>query len=158
MTTRWCARCSEWTSGRGPHRNCWRREPGSPLSRRREKWFYSNTNYVALGLLLERVTGRDLSFLMTERVIQPLKLTRTYLAGNGDSRDGDALAHGCEPDVAHLAAAVPGLPPEFRFAGAEHGDHVDVTSIDPSWAGAAGGVVSTAEDWSRFLTALLSGK
>ncbi|HWO64754.1 MAG TPA: serine hydrolase domain-containing protein, partial [Umezawaea sp.] len=94
---------------------------------------------------------------LDERVIEPLGLTRTYLAGGGTSRDGDGLAHGYEPDAAHLGAAVPGLPPEFHFVGTERHDHVDVTALDPSWAGAAGGIVSTAADWSRFLTALMSG-
>lgn len=129
-----------------------------PVAAPGEKWFYSNTNYVALGLVLERATGRNLSSLLNDRVIGPLGLTKTYLATDATSRDGDDLAHGYEPDAAHLPAAVPGLPPEFHFAGVERDDHVDVTALDPSWAGAAGGVVSTAKDWSRFLEALMSGK
>ena len=35
---------------------------------------------------------------------------------------------------------------------------VDSTVFSPSWAGAAGGIVSTAADLARFYTALLSGK
>jgi D-alanyl-D-alanine carboxypeptidase len=129
----------------------------APVAPPGEKWFYSNTNYVALGLVLERVTGRDLSSLLDERVIQPLGLTKTYLASSATSRNGDELAPGYEPSAARLGEAVPGLPPEFHFIGTEHDDHVDVSAIDPSWAGAAGGVVSTAKDWSRFLRALMSG-
>jgi D-alanyl-D-alanine carboxypeptidase len=128
-----------------------------PVAPPGEKWFYSNTNYVALGLVLDRVTGHDLSSLLNERIIKPLHLTRTYLATSAVPRKRDTLAPGYEPDAAHLGAAVPGLPPGFHFAGTEHNDHVDVSTIDPSWAGAAGGIVSTARDWSRFLTALMSG-
>ncbi|NUK03339.1 hypothetical protein HRW23_20545 [Streptomyces lunaelactis] len=50
------------------------------------------------------------------------------------------------------------MPEGIGFAGPERGDHVDTTGIDPSWAGAAGGMVSTAQDWDRFLTALMSGR
>jgi D-alanyl-D-alanine carboxypeptidase len=129
-----------------------------PVEAPGEKWSYSNTNYVALGMVLEKVSGRSLSALLDDRVIKPLRLKETYLATNGSSRDGRKLAHGYEPDDAHLDAVVPGLPPEFRFVGPEHDEHADVTAIDPNYAYAAGGVVSTGEDWTRFLTALLSGR
>ncbi|HEY0807455.1 MAG TPA: serine hydrolase, partial [Pseudonocardiaceae bacterium] len=42
--------------------------------------------------------------------------------------------------------------------GPRHDGHVDVSDNDPSWGGAAGAVVSTAQDWSRFYIALMSGK
>jgi D-alanyl-D-alanine carboxypeptidase len=35
---------------------------------------------------------------------------------------------------------------------------VDVSDNDPSWGGAAGAIVSTTRDWSRFSTALMSGR
>jgi D-alanyl-D-alanine carboxypeptidase len=119
-----------------------------------ERWSYSNTNYIALGLVLERATGKTLPTLFRQRIIQPLGLTNTYYG----SPDGRKLAHGYEPDAEHLKALIPDLPDGIRFAGPEHDGHADVTGIDPSWAGAAGGVVSTARDWDRFLTALLSGR
>jgi D-alanyl-D-alanine carboxypeptidase len=119
-----------------------------------EKWSYSNTNYIALGLVLEKATGKALPTLFRQRIIQPLGLTDTYYG----SPDGRTLAHGYEPDAEHLKALIPDLPDGFRFAGPEHDGHADVTAIDPGWAGAAGGVVSTARDWGRFLTALLSGR
>ncbi len=119
-----------------------------------EKWSYSNTNYVALGLVLERATGKTLPTLFRQRLIEPLGLQDTYY-GSPDRRN---LAHGYEPDAEHLKALIPDLPAGIRFAGPEHDGHADVTGIDPDWAGAAGGVVSTARDWDRFLTALLSGR
>jgi D-alanyl-D-alanine carboxypeptidase len=42
--------------------------------------------------------------------------------------------------------------------GAHHDGHVDVSDTDPGWGGAAGAMVSTAQDWSRFYTALMSGR
>jgi D-alanyl-D-alanine carboxypeptidase len=119
------------------------------------KWSYSNTNYIALGLVLVKVTGKTLPALFQQRIIGPLDLKDTYFA---TSRDGSKLAHGYEPDAEHLKALIPDLPDGIRFVGPEHDGHADVTGINPNWAGAAGGVVSTAHDWDRFLTALLSGR
>ena len=44
------------------------------------------------------------------------------------------------------------------LAGPARGDFVDATWINDSTEWAAGGVVSTAADWARFQTALISGK
>ncbi|MGH2601358.1 MAG: serine hydrolase domain-containing protein [Dehalococcoidia bacterium] len=45
-------------------------EPGT-------NWSYGHTNYVILGLVLERATGRSVVDLMQERVLGPLGLTNT---------------------------------------------------------------------------------
>jgi len=120
---------------------------------------YSNINYIALGLVLERVTGRGVARLIQDRLVRPLGLRHTYLAVDSASRDGDRLAHGYEPDAAHLAPLLPpGVPPGVAFVGPARGEHVDVTALDPSWAWAAGSVVSTPRDWTRFLGALMSGR
>ncbi|APU15324.1 serine hydrolase domain-containing protein [Actinoalloteichus fjordicus] len=120
---------------------------------------YSNTNYVALGMVLEDVSGETMESLFQQRILDPLELSDTYLATDGESRDGDLLADGYEPDAEHLAPLLPpGTPEGVAFAGESRNGHVTVTSIDPSWAWAAGAVVSTPQDWQRFLRALLSGE
>jgi D-alanyl-D-alanine carboxypeptidase len=128
-------------------------EPGARYS-------YSNTNYVALGLILARVTGNSLDHLLRDRIIRPLGLTHTYLATDGRSRDGDRLAHGYEPDAAHLGPllAQVGAPADAAFVGPVRHENVDVTNLSPSWGWAAGAIVSTPGDWARFLRALLSGR
>ncbi|WP_329067395.1 serine hydrolase domain-containing protein [Streptomyces sp. NBC_01429] len=124
-----------------------------------EEWFYSNANYVALGLVLEKATGQPLADLMEQRVIRPLGMKDTYLSTDASWRTGRGHVTGYEPDAEHLAPLLPpGAPEGLGPAGPARGDHVDVTGIDPSWAGASGGMVSTAQDWDRFLTALMSGK
>lgn len=125
-----------------------------PLFAPNTKFSYSNTNYVAIGAVLERVTGASLAELVRDRIARPLGLRRTYYAT--DSAWRGPHAHGYEPDAAHMP---PEVPVEFRdFAGMRHDGHVDVADNDPEYSGAAGAVVSTAEDWSRFYTALMSGK
>lgn len=41
---------------------------------------YSNSNYILLGLIIERVTGRPLHALMRERILDPLGLRHTFNA------------------------------------------------------------------------------
>ncbi len=125
-----------------------------PLFAPGTKWSYSNTNYAAIGAVLERVTGDSLADLVRDRIARPLDLEHTYFATGSTWRGPHA--HGYERDAAHMPPAVPAA---FRnFAGARHHGHVDVSDNDPGWGGAAGAVVSTTQDWSRFSTALMSGK
>ncbi|MFD5921650.1 serine hydrolase domain-containing protein [Kitasatospora sp. NPDC058201] len=125
-----------------------------PLFAPGAKWSYSNTNYAAVGAVLEAVTGASPADLIRDRIARPLGLWHTYLAT--DSRWRGRYARGYEPDAAHMPA---GVPAEFRVvAGPGRDGHVDTSGNNPSWGGAAGAVVSTAQDWSRFYTALMSGR
>nr|WP_244637283.1 serine hydrolase domain-containing protein [Frigoribacterium sp. CFBP 13712] len=123
---------------------------------------YSNANYEALGLVLEEATGMPLDDLIATRITEPLGMTDTRLAHSADWEAGEDHARGYEPAAAQLAAIlapVIELPEGFGFAGdARPDDHVDTTGIDPSYTWAAGAMVSTAEDWQTFLTALNSGQ
>jgi D-alanyl-D-alanine carboxypeptidase len=117
-------------------------------------WSYSNTNYAAIGAVLEHVTGQNLATLVQQRITRPLGLHDTYFATDATWRGRHVL--GYEPDAAHMPAEV---PEELRdLAGPKHDGHVDVSGNSPSWGGAAGAIVSTAEDWSRFYQALMGGK
>jgi D-alanyl-D-alanine carboxypeptidase len=71
----------EWLSD--PHR-VWKPEElarigikESPLFEPGTEWFYSNTNYVLLGLVLEKVTGKPIGDLYREQIIEPLGLENT---------------------------------------------------------------------------------
>jgi len=120
---------------------------------------YSNTNYIALGLVAEKVTGRSLPRLLEQRIIRPLGLRDTYLATSPDSRDGAKLADAYEPDAEHLGPLLPpGAPEGTGFVGPARGEHVLVTSINPNWAWAAGALVSSPKDEQTFLEALLGGR
>jgi D-alanyl-D-alanine carboxypeptidase len=128
-----------------------------PLFAPGERWDYSNTNYVLVGMVLESATGRTYGDLVERRVIKPLRLTRTRVPT--DATFPGRHAHGYEPDAEHLAPLLPpGLPPGTRFAGPEHDGRVDVTGIDLSPMWAAAGMTSTARDWQRFQAALFSGR
>jgi D-alanyl-D-alanine carboxypeptidase len=102
------------------------------------KWEYSNTNYVLLGLLAQRVTGRPIGEEITRRVIEPAGLDDTYWPELGEQRIRGRHPHG-------YFAAAPGDPWQ------------DLTRLDPSLGWAAGQLVSTPKDVGRFMTALLDG-
>ena len=99
---------------------------------------YSNTNYAVAGLLVERVTGNPVGDELERRILGPLGLGHTsFPTTSGDIAGVHARGY---------VLAGPGQP------------LLDVTSINPSHAWAAGAVVSTAADVDRFFGALLSGE
>ncbi len=104
-------------------------------------WHYSNTNYVLLGMVIERATGRSYAAEARREVLAPLGLrgtsfpgARTALPaphGRGYTRDGGT-----------------------RSGGARR----DVTELNPSSAGAAGELISTLDDLARLVSGLLRGE
>ena len=109
------------------------------------RFSYSNTNYILLGLLVEQVTGDRLAGQLHGRILAPLKLADSELPGT-QRRIRGRHAHGyAPPDRAWLPSDGP--------AGL-----VDVTQANPSWAWAAGAMVSSTADLARFYQALLGGQ
>ena len=102
-----------------------------------ERWEYSNTNYLTLGLLIERITQRPLFEQIDERIVQPLGLHHTYLPETGEReiRGEHALGYHIDPT----------------------GELRDITALDTSWAWSAGAIVASPSDLNRFMQALLAG-
>lgn len=99
-----------------------------------EGWGYSNTGYVVLGMIVEKVTGRPWQDAVESRILKPLGMRHTYLSGAASTlrrphADGDQV-----------------------FAS---GERIDVTEqIVPD----LGGYVSTTADVNRFFRGLLGGR
>ncbi|MEU4890952.1 serine hydrolase domain-containing protein [Streptomyces sp. NPDC044780] len=127
-----------------------------------EKYSYSNANYAALGLILEKATGSSMAELIEQKITKPLGMKDSFLATNADWPAGKQHVTGYEPDAERLRdilSPTVELPEGVGFEGPERPDsNIDTTAIDPSWSWAAGAMVSTAQDWQRFLTALMSGE
>ncbi|GAB3818281.1 serine hydrolase domain-containing protein [Micromonospora zhanjiangensis] len=102
-----------------------------------EKFAYSNTNYVLVGLIIEKVTGHDATAEITRRVIRPLGLRDTYFPGTSPRIAGP-----------HSEGYVPWYD----------GTLADFAEYNMSWAWTAGALVSTADDLNRFYRALLGGR
>ncbi len=96
---------------------------------------YSNTNYVVVGQMLERVTGTKVRALVRDRVLRPAGMTDSAFAVRRD-------------------APVPDLREYARYPGS---GTLDLGSFEPSLFSSAGALVSTAHDLNRFRRALESG-
>src|SRR3954447_17399563 len=102
-----------------------------------ERWSYSNTNYIILGLLIEHLTGHRYATEVNRRIIGPLHLRDTYFPGNNPYIRGP-----------HSKAYVQWTDGSLR----------DVSDFNMSWAWAAGELISTMADLNRFYRALLTGR
>ena len=92
-------------------------EPGAGFS-------YNNCDYIVLGAVLEKITGRSFAQLINERITRPLKLSTLALAGSGKA---PAMVRGYIDDTQP--------EPEFNLAtfgasGALYGDPADLLGLD----------------------------
>ena len=109
-------------------------------------WHYSNTNYLYLGLIAERVTGMPLAAALRTRLFKPLALDGTWYQAAEKPRT--ALAHG------------------YRFAAPKVGgpaiDLSDGSAVAPftsvvTAAAGAGSIAATSSDVAHWARALYSG-
>jgi len=101
------------------------------------QWKYSNTNYVILSLLAERVTHRPLAEQIAKRIIEPLGLAHTYYPNPGEEDIRGTHPHG--------------------YHRSSQGELEDITRKDPSEAGGAGAIISTPSELNKFFQAVLDG-
>jgi D-alanyl-D-alanine carboxypeptidase len=106
-------------------------------------WSYSNTGYILLGLVVEKATRTSVAEQLRARIVNRLGLTRTSLPSAATLEA--PFAHGYLLP-GNIELPTPGDRP------------LDVTAWSPSWAWAAGAIVSTARDIARFYRALLGGE
>ena len=104
------------------------------------KFTYTNTNYIVLGLLAERVAKRPIAEQIEVKIVKPLGLKHTYMP-----KDGEKAFRGKHPHGYHTRDNKPGKLE-------------DITEVDPSWAWAAGSMISTPSELNKFTQALHSGK
>ncbi|MFC4554521.1 serine hydrolase domain-containing protein [Georgenia faecalis] len=103
-----------------------------------EQYWYSNTNYHLLGLIIERVTGRSAYDVIESRVLAPAGLRSTFFP-----RAKTALPSPSSVGYDSLYQLVD--PP------------VAVTAYDTSFLYTAGALVSTPHDLNQFAATLLRG-
>ncbi|MFF0413602.1 serine hydrolase domain-containing protein [Kitasatospora sp. NPDC004745] len=98
---------------------------------------YSNTNLVLLGLVVEKVTGRRLADVVHERVLRPAGLRHTLFPAGPEFPSPHA--HGYTDQTLS-------------------GDVEDSTDWNPSWAWAAGAMISDLHDLHRWAKVLATGE
>ncbi len=110
-------------------------------------WRYSNTNYLYLGLIAERVTGTTLAIALRERFFVPLHFDATWYQAVEKPRG--PLAHG------------------YRFAGPRLSTPpIDLSAKSPvapfrsvvTAAGGAGSIAATSSDAARWGRLLFTGE
>jgi CubicO group peptidase (beta-lactamase class C family) len=120
---------------------------------------YSNTNYALLGLIAEKVGGRPLAQQFQERLFGPAGLTQTSLPAADDTSMPAPYSHGYMYGGSFYALADDPYPAEMQ-AAARAGtlQPIDYTNQNSSYATAAGGAISTADDLATWIKALVTGK
>jgi len=133
------------------HRQAWTPEQvlgyvGKPYFLPGRGWAYSNSNYLLLGQIVELATGQTLASLLRQRFFVPLRLTHTFL--QSEEPISGTPAHGYE-STSTTAWAVKDL--------SDGTPYLPFTSLGSS-LGAAGALVTTADDLARWALYLYRGK
>ena len=107
-----------------------------------KSWDYSDTNYIVLGMIIEKVTGKKFYDEANRRLLRPLKLTDTI------PQDG--------PTLKGVVQGYAG--PNNPFGGTDamivNGKFV----INPQFEWTGGGYASTARDLARWAKMIYEGK
>src|SRR6185503_17065305 len=107
-----------------------------------EGWDYSDTNYIVLGMIIEKVTGRKFYDEANRRLLKPLKLSDTI------PQDGP-----------RLKGVVQGYAgPNNPFGGTDAMIVNGKFAINPQFEWTGGGYVSTAHDLARWARMFYEGK
>ena len=100
-----------------------------------EGYFYSNTNYILIGLIVEKATGNAFGDELRARVLNPLGLKETFFITGAEMPEG--------------------VVNPYQLV---EGQLLSVAQSNLSWAWTFGGMVSTLDDLARFGEAMFSGE
>lgn len=95
---------------------------------------YSNSNYILLSFILEKLYKKSFSDLLNEKIVKPLNLSRTRFGGKINTKNNEAHS--------------------YHYTGS----WIKSAETDMSVPMGAGGIVSTPTDLIAFGEALFSGK
>lgn len=111
-----------------------------------DDWSYSDTNYVIASMVIQKATGHSYAYEIEQRILRPLHLDSTSLPGTRARVPGPS------------GRAYSKLTGELAGPGEPNSAIYDVTELNPSFAGAAGEMISSNQDLNRFYRALFSGR
>ncbi|UCG28113.1 MAG: beta-lactamase family protein, partial [Bacteroidales bacterium] len=114
-------------------------EPVHPAG---EGWAYSDTNYIILGMIIERLMGTGYYDLLKERILEPLSLANTIPA---DRRELPGLSSGYT-----------GYTGQFGIPEKVSEDGIMVFNPQMEWTG--GGLVVTTADLAIWAKRLYEGE
>jgi D-alanyl-D-alanine carboxypeptidase len=100
--------------------------------------YYSNTNFIILGVIIEKITGNDIATEIKKRILEPLEMNSTLFARTKDFPEPHA--HG------------------YMYTDSSSDKPVDVSIFDPDWAWASGAMISTMNDLYKYAKPLITGQ
>src|SRR5437764_5655620 len=125
-----------------------------------KEYEYNNTNYALLGLVAEKVDGKPLAQVVHDRLFGPQNMQYTVLPASTVNTIPEPYSHGYLYGSSSVAlVGEPPYSPEVQ-AAARAGTLLpkDYTGVNHSFAAAAGGVISTADDLATWIKALVAGR
>jgi len=105
-------------------------------------WDYSDTNYIVLGIILEKITGKKYYEIAKQRILTPLKLNKT------------------QPQISRV---IDGLISGYAGKGHQFGGEDEMIQngkyvFNPQWEWTGGGMVTNSVELSRWGKAMYEGK
>jgi D-alanyl-D-alanine carboxypeptidase len=130
-----------------------------PLFAPGTEYDYCNTNYALLGLIVEKLEVAPLAKVFQDRLFGPLGMKCTLLPANTSNAVPEPYSHGYLYGSSSYALVDAPYPADLQSA-AKAGTLKpnDDTAQNPSYALAAGGVISTADDLAIWMRALAAGR
>ncbi|QTH42700.1 beta-lactamase family protein [Cohnella sp. LGH] len=110
------------------------RENQVPVGQPGQQFYYSDTGYILLGLILEEIEGIAYADILEKRIFEPLDMKDSYLKLFNDKEHSADI----------LGVYLNGI------------DFSDKNALSVDWSG--GGVVTTMNDLLKFMRALESGE
>lgn len=108
-----------------------------PVHEAGKAWAYSDTNYILLGMLIEKVTGKEYYNLVTEHILKKMQLKETHPS--------------LRRDIPNLAAGYSQMPAAFKIPTKTVTNGKYVFNPQMEWTG--GGMASTTTDlakWAKY--------
>jgi D-alanyl-D-alanine carboxypeptidase len=105
-------------------------------------WDYSDTNYIVLGMIIERLSGRSYYEELRRRILEPLELRNTIPS---DRRQLPGVANGYAGPRNDLGGFDASLPDSLL-------------AVNPQLEWTGGGIASTSEDLARWARLLYTGR
>lgn len=130
--------------------NAWQKNPKKPWSSVEElkyvesqpllytpgsKWNYSDTNYILLGMIIEKASGHTYAQMLQQHIIKPLQLKQTfYIPREYTKAELNTMATGYSQD------------------------NKNVMNVNMSQAGPAGAIVATTSDTAIFFNSIFNSR
>jgi len=94
---------------------------------------YSNSNFILMTFILEKIYNKDYTDLINEYITKPLKLNNTQVGGKINIADNESYSYNAQDN------------------------YIKETETDMSVPRGAGNIISTSEDICKFITAYFEG-